>query len=422
MITGHAATPDKGMVPLSQTSTVPFGFGALTAEVPDGRQQLHGPTQDQSIEVDEEGSPAEPAVPLPSPTTPETIANPGSPLVGRIGDVIEDPPVPSRPMPVPARQGRDKTNSRDSMEEQIPGPVDPVMATHGYTKCRWTSREFGRVRRRVPGVSRRGKPPPTKVPRLESPGFGGSSRKHVANTEFFDLDPVKREDVEDELRGDLAPASVPRPRREREHGTRYEMDTPPWVGALEGRLLAHLEPIKTDVSDINVRHLDMHRKLVHFTSELSNHKVRLDTHDAVLKEHTEKYEAHQIRLVALEREVRDLRSGSRSPTPMRAPPSPRGNSPRSERNIEEELQLALGGREDARRDEAVEETKAVFEALKLENSWQDIWSPYSRTSHVRISLKFPETHISIQQQRGFQKHVLNQLQSRKVLSNIPGQE
>ena len=71
-------------------------------------------------------------------------------------------------------------------------------------------------------------------------------------------------------------------------------------------------------------------------------EVRLDAHDAVLKEHTEKYEAHQIRLFALEREVRDLRSGSRSPTPASAPPSRRGASPRKERNIEEELPDARG--------------------------------------------------------------------------------
>ena len=38
-------------------------------------------------------------------------------------------------------------------------------------------------------------------------------------------------------------------------------------GPLQDRLLAHLETIHADVADINVRHLDLQRELVHFTSE-----------------------------------------------------------------------------------------------------------------------------------------------------------
>ncbi|OLQ09451.1 hypothetical protein AK812_SmicGene6967 [Symbiodinium microadriaticum] len=57
----------------------------------------------------------------------------------------------------------------------------------------------------------------------------------------------------------------------------------------------------------------------------------------------------------------------RSPTPSVAPrsPSARSNTPSRERNIEEELRLAIGGWEDCRRDEAVEEAKAILRCWDL---------------------------------------------------------
>ena len=432
MITGHAALGREHEVPPSQATTIPFGFGMNRPAGQGLEAEGSKATQQQNIEVDEEGeSTCEPEVPL------TANGNPPSPPAGGIGDSPLDELAPPQATPVPSRRGKDQSlKSRDSMEELIPGPpgITPVPPAAvgpspvGHHVSALESLLVRKSEKDSSGSETSRKPPPSKIPSIDAPGFGGMRRGTPGgSTEFFDLDPpVKRELADDELReaGLAAPVLPPRVRkeRERERPSPYEQDTPPWVGALEGRLLAHLEPIKTDVSGMNVRHIDMHRELVHFTSELGNHKVRLDTHDAVLKEHTEKYEAHQIRLSALEREVRDLRAGSRSPTPARAPPSPRGNSPRSERNIEEELQLALGGWEDARREEAVEEAKALFEALQLEHAWLDIWSPYSRTSHVRIALKFPETHTSISQQRRFQKQVLEKLQTRKFLRNIPGQE
>ena len=56
----------------------------------------------------------------------------------------------------------------------------------------------------------------------------------------------------------------------------------------------------------------------------------------------------RIAIAAREKEVRDLRAASRSPTPSRAPLSPgnRSMTPTRERNIDEELQMAIGGWED----------------------------------------------------------------------------
>ena len=138
------------------------------------------------------------------------------------------------------------------------------------------------------------------------------------------------------------------------------------MGALEGRLLAHLEPLKADVSDISCRQTDLHREIAQFATEFRKHGDRLDSHDSALQTHNRLHEGSISRIEALEKEVKDLRAASRSPTPSRAPPSPgaRSLTPQRERNIEEELQMAIGGWEDCRRDEAVEEAKAILKLPK----------------------------------------------------------
>ena len=244
-----------------------------------------------------------------------------------------------------------------------------------------------------------------------------------SEAEYFDLNPPGKAggpDWEDELRSAQAlpfPQVPPRPRRDR--ATPYENDTPPWVGALEGRLLAHLEPLKADVSDINIRHTELHSEIVQFTSEVRRQGERLDAHDSALQDHNKLHEGSMLRITAREKEVQEWRAASRSPTPSVAPrsPSARSNTPSRERNIEEELQLAIGGWEDCRRDEAVEEAKAIFEAAKIPQAWLEIWSPYSRTSHVRVIFQFPSNYKAIPQQRAFQTEVFEKLRSRKWTSS-----
>ncbi|CAE7541708.1 unnamed protein product [Symbiodinium sp. CCMP2456] len=230
--------------------------------------------------------------------------------------------------------------------------------------------------------------------------------------------------MNDELAGAQATMSPPLPRPRRDRPAPYEADTPPWVGALEGRLLAHLEPLKADVSDMNMRHNEIHRELVHFTTEMKAQEIRLDDHDAQLREHAELHEGSLLRISTLEKEVKELRAASRSPTPSHAPRSPRDRSPTPgrERNIEEELQLAIGGWQDCRRDDAVEEAKAMFEAAGLKDAWEDIYSSYNRTSHVRVVLAFPSHYKTVPQQRAFQTQVLEKLKARKWTSSVQGNE
>ena len=315
------------------------------------------------------------------------------------------------------------------MEEFIPGP--PAAEPLGHHTSALERLLVKRSDKDSSGSESSRKPPPPKVPRLESPGFGQEARpkeRKPFEVEFFDLDPAGKgatTEQEDELRGAQAlPVPHVPPRSRRERASPYDHDTPPWVGALEGRLLAHLEPLKADVSDISCRQTDLHREIAQFATEFRKHGERLDNHDTALQTHNRLHEGSISRIEALEKEVKELRAASRSPTPSRAPPSPgaRSLTPQRERNIEEELQMAIGGWEDCRRDEAVEEAKAIFEAAQIPNAWLEIWSPYSRTSHVRVILQFPPNYKTVPQQRAFQTEVLEKLKSRKWTSNVPGNE
>ena len=415
----HARAIAGGMdTAISQATTVPFGGVAG----PDSQDTVPPPTPAQDIEVDASGDDK-----IDAATTRDASTAVPTPEAGISEDLDElrpwvEPPVPDDPNRIPARK-------TDSMEEFIPGP--PVAEPLGHHTSAFERLLVKRGDKDSSGSESSRKPPPPKVPRLDSPGFGQETRpkeRKPFEVEFFDLDPVGKgttTEQEDELRGAQAlPVPHVPPRSRRERASPYDHDTPPWVGALEGRLLAHLEPLKADVSDISCRQTDLHREIAQFATEFRKHGERLDNHDTALQTHNRLHEGSISRIEALEKEVKELRAASRSPTPSRAPPSPgaRSLTPQRERNIEEELQMAIGGWEDCRRDEAVEEAKAIFEAAQIPNAWLEIWSPYSRTSHVRVILQFPPNYKTIPQQRAFQTEVLEKLKSRKWTSNVPGNE
>ena len=404
---------------ISQATTVPFGIRAG----PDSQETLAPPGQVDAIEVDDTGGDDKDA----SMTARDVSTAAATPDAGISEDLAElrswvEPPVPPDPNRIPARK-------LDSMEEFIPVPASAAPLGHHTSAL-----ERLLVKRHdkdSSGSETSRKPPPPKVPRLESPGFGQESRpkdRRPHEVEFFDLDPLGKcmsAEQENELRGAQAlpvPHAPSRSRRDR--SSPYDHDTPPWVGALEGRILANLEPLKADVSDISCRQTELHREIAHFATEVRRHGERLDHHDQALQDHNRLHEGNLHRIEALEKEVKELRAASRSPTPSRAPPSPgnRSPTPSRERNIEEELQMAIGGWEDCRRDEAVEEAKAIFEAAQIPNAWLEIWSPYSRTSHVRVILQFPANIKTVPQQRAFQTEVLEKLKSRKWTSNVSGNE
>ena len=416
----------------SQATTVPFGLVGERAE-PVGPGDREGAETD-SLEVDEEGG-----VRVPARTAADLSTGPSTPVpepVRGVHDVLHEikseieansvnsenlegePPVPREPKNEDACRIPPR---RKSTEELIPGPATLDFPSAGHHASALERLLVRKSAGESSGSESSRKPPPPELPRLEPPGFGGerSAKDRRGAAEYYDLDPP------DELRTAQslpAPSNPVRARRDRV--APYEADTPPWVGALEGRILAHLEPLKQDVSDISARHTEMHRELAQIASDFRAQEIRVDTHDAVIREHTTLHENTGHRLTALEREVRELRAASRSPTPNRNPRSPGDGrlTPTRERDVEEELQLVIGGWEDCKKDEAVEEAKAIFEAVQLPNVWQEIWSSYSRTSHARVILSFPEHCKKLPQQRAFQTEVLEKLKKRKWSSSIPGNE
>ena len=96
-----------------------------------------------------------------------------------------------------------------------------------------------------------------------------------------------------------------------------DIEVPPWVGVLEGRIASRLAPMQQDLTDINLLHVEMHRELVNLSSEFKNQQVRVEANEAAIKEHSELHEGSLLRIANLERQVRDLRAQSRSPTPSR---------------------------------------------------------------------------------------------------------
>ena len=406
---------------ISQATTVPFGGIAR----PDSQETEHTSEHAVDIEVGSAGEDKDNDAVATAGDASTSVATPE----GGISDALDElrplmePPVPADPNRIPARKS-------DSVEEFIPDP--PTAEPLGHHTSALERLLVKRGDKDSSGSESSRKPPPPKVFRLESPDFGQDIRpkdRKSPEAGYFDVDPPGKgaaTDQEDELRSAqaLPVPHVPPPRSRRDRSSPYDNDTPPWVSASEGRLLAHLEPLKADVSDISCRQTELHREIAQFAAEVRKQGERLDSHDAALHNQNKLHQGSLLRIEALEKEVKELRAASRSPTPSRAPPSPgnRSLTPTRECNIEEELQMVIGGWEDCKRDEAVEEAKAIFEAAKIPNAWLEIWSPYSRTSHVRVILQVSPNYKTIPQQRAFQTEVLEKLESRKWTSNVPGNE
>ena len=192
----HARAIAVGMdTAISQATTVPFGRKAG----PDSRETLDPPEPIDAIEVDDTGDDDKDA----SMTARDASTAAATPEAGISEDLAElhpwvEPPVPPDPNRIPARK-------LDSMEEFIPVPASAAPLGHHTSAL-----ERLLVKRNdkdSSGSETSRKPPPPKVPRLESPGFGQESRpkdRKPPEVEFFDLDPLGKctsAEQEDELRG-----------------------------------------------------------------------------------------------------------------------------------------------------------------------------------------------------------------------------
>ena len=184
------------------------------------------------------------------------------------------------------------------------------------------------------------------------------------------------------------------------------------------------------VSDLREMMVGGQRELM---SELQSHKTHLaqvvtqvqgidDQQQDLAKAHKEM----QHRMSNMEAEVRNLKSRSRSVSP--APPPP-DQSPRStaastarERPPVDDLQLVIGGWDDARRGEIEQEIRDLFTKIEASPLLLNMHIPFVRSRFARVELLF--TTDSLAERRRIQTLTLEAL--KKALTNytsvIQGQQ
>ena len=226
--------------------------------------------------------------------------------------------------------------------------------------------------------------------------------------------------------------------------------TPSWVQSL----MDSMQSLHVKQNQFGERQSKMNRSLDVIETEVRGQELRIETLECAVREHTTLHELTQStfnkhaafqddtsrRVKELETRLDSMqREASRSPTPPPRDRSPgsRGfsfgsgrygrngdRSPRSDRvmEVEEELQVVVGGWEDARSDEAEAEVELLFQQAGLQDAMGDFEGPQGRTRVVRVNLKFP-THLkSIPDMRNFQGSVLTRLKAVGFRSKLPGSE
>ncbi|CAE7663318.1 rlmN1 [Symbiodinium sp. CCMP2592] len=201
-----------------------------------------------------------------------------------------------------------------------------------------------------------------------------------------------------------------------------------------GPEIYHLDPQTppTWVRDLQNMVATGHRDLL---SELQTHKVHISEVAAQVQGIDRKQEAlHRAqgdmatRLDNMEAEVRDLRAKSRSvsPAPHRAAEqSPRGSTAASTaggRPVIDDLQIVIGGWDEARRGEVEQEVRLLFEEIEASPLLQNITIPFVRTRFARVELLF--TNSNLAERRRIQSLTINALKQKLdgYVSSVPGQQ
>ena len=176
--------------------------------------------------------------------------------------------------------------------------------------------------------------------------------------------------------------------------------------------------------------------------------------EQVASEHTLKHEGVEARLKALEtkvsqtnrddkiqeleRKLLELQEGgfvddrdrspartglgtrNRSPSPRSPRFQSRGNDNFSGLPDNDDLDIVIGGWTDARKNDAIDETRNIFKAIGCDSSIAEIFVPYSRTTFAKVKLTFPlaDAHISVRRQHQF--GILDKLRSKNFTSGVPG--
>ncbi|CAE6941294.1 BXL5 [Symbiodinium sp. CCMP2592] len=201
-----------------------------------------------------------------------------------------------------------------------------------------------------------------------------------------------------------------------------------WMDALQ-QIHQSLQDLHTKADTSKNSQDRAHAELIGLRADLHQQEVRTEALEATTKEHTQLHEGTLLRVAALERQFQNLqqqeRERSRSPPPAgrdfsrgRSPSMTR--SPRDDRDPLEDLELVIGGWNEARRGDVEHEVKQIFQRLNMEDRLHEVIIPYVRVNVCRVALKFPPNAQNIRAQRAFQTHTLDKLKGTKFMSGITG--
>ena len=178
----------------------------------------------------------------------------------------------------------------------------------------------------------------------------------------------------------------------------------------------------------------IHQEMVAYGADIQAQHTRIEALEQVASEHTVAHTSHEKRIKMLEAKIESLlheRTETRGRSPSRnglgtgnSSPSPR--SPRNLRSDSlgdsEDLDVVIGGWSDARKSDATDEVKNIFRVIQYEDALEDAWCPYSRTSFIKVKLRFPDPQASLQVRRQFQTTVVSKIKAKNFKSGVPGNE
>ena len=148
---------------------------------------------------------------------------------------------------------------------------------------------------------------------------------------------------------------------------------------------------------------EMMSELKNHTKSINQVTEQVSSIDQKQQDMAELQRRFQSRLDNMEEEMKDLRAGrSVSPAPLRSGP---GSSPRSttasgggNQPIVDDLQLVIGGWQEAKKGEVEAEIRRIFETLEAGPLLKDIHVPFIRTNFARVELQFGSSKLAERRQ------------------------
>ena len=226
------------------------------------------------------------------------------------------------------------------------------------------------------------------------------------------------------------------------------MPNPNYSGALEPPdiMPPWVREIRDGFYGLHQKADQIHQQMTMYGAEMQAHSVRLSNLEQVSSEHTGKHANHDARIKALESKIESLLAQldnpvirSRSPSRTGLGTGNRSPSPRSPRNgfrsprafgksdgfglgDTEDLDIVVGGWSDARKTDAFDEVRNIFESLQQGDCIDEIWAPYGRTSFAKVKIIFPDPEAHISVRRKFQTQLVNSIRNKNFRSGVVGSE